>query len=167
MKCSRSCWLNIAALLTIGTTSGCSLESAPSVTRLHLENASDIPVTFFALGNSEQEVAAADNRLLRPLEPDGVYSALLVRPGNYWLRAQFEQGGHVIERIVGPIRFSRGISAWQFETLDEQPIYPEAPWERTTSVLDRDQPRRQLAGRISFKSSWIEVSPRQELNCGV
>ena len=136
------------AFLSTSLATGCGLESTAPVTRLHLKNASDAPVTFFAIGVSEQEVALADNRLSQPLKPDSVYSALLTRPGNYWVRTEFEENGHVIERIEGPMRVSRGISDWHFTTLDARPLYED---EKVLPALPLALVQR--AGRMSFSSN--------------
>ena len=143
----------VTTLLGLGVATGCGINSTASVTRLHLENASDAPVTFFAIGVSEQEVAAAANRLTQPLEPDSVYSALLARPGNYWVRAEFEVGGHVIERIEGPMRVSRGISDWQFTTLDARPLYDGQNCATVQNAAALPLSLLQRAGRISFNSN--------------
>lgn len=140
-------------LLGLGVATGCGLNPAAPVTRLHLENASDAPVTFFAIAVSEQEVAAAANRLTHPLEPDSVYSALLARPGNYWVRAEFEADGHVIERIEGPMRVSRGISDWQFSTLDARPLYEGQNSVTVQNTAALPLARVQRAGRMSFNSN--------------
>ena len=152
MKCPTPYILTLA--LSLGMTTGCGLDSPTSFTRLHLENASDAPVTFFAIGVSEQEVVEADNRLPHPLEPDSVYSALLTRPGNYWVRAEFEEGGHVIERIEGPMRVSRGVSDWQFTTLDARPLYEgQSPVATTQNTAGLSLALVQRAGRMSFSSN--------------
>lgn len=151
MKCLL--FFTALATLALGTASGCDLEPATSVTRFHLENGSNAPLTFFAIGVSEQELAEAKNRLVRPLEPDSIYSAFLNRPGNYWVRAEFEESGHIIERIEGPLRVSRGISDWRFTALDARPLYegqgPVAPQNTggmSVALIQR-------AGRMSFNSN--------------
>ncbi len=141
-------------LVALLLAAGCGEPDTTSVTRLHLENASDAPVTFIAVGVSEQEVAVAANRLPKPLEPSSVYSAILSRPGNYWVRTEFQEGGHTIQRIDGPLRISRGILDWQFTTLDVRPLYESGDHANRTAAslhgLSRTQP---AAGRMSFSNN--------------
>ncbi len=144
-------------LLGFGLSAGCGVSESATVTRLHLENASDSPLTFIAVGFSEHEVEKASNRLPKPLEPDSVYSAILSRPGNYWVRMEFEEGGHTIERIAGPLRVSRGILDWQFTALDVRPLYEGHDQDGSNaggavkrSGLAIIQP---AAGRISFSNN--------------
>jgi len=151
MKCPALHALLAASAVALIT--GCGVETTAPVTRLHLENASDAQVTFFAIDVSEQAVVDADNRLSQPLEPDSVYSALLTRPGNYWVRAEFEYGGHVIERIEGPMRVSRGISDWQFTTLDARPLYEGQKPAPAQNIPTLPLALNQRAGRISFSSN--------------
>lgn len=156
MKCAKTICQTLFPVLCLGLGAGCGGEAPPSFTRLHMENSSGAPVTFFAIGISEREVEGAPNRLLQPLEPDSVFSALLTRPGNYWVRAEFESGGHVIERIEGPMRVSHGVSDWQFNTLDVRPLYeghdaksiktPAPPLLQNVALAHR-------AGRMSFSSN--------------
>lgn len=139
-------------LLGFGLASGCGNSEPASVTRLHLENASDSPVTFIAVGFSEEDVEQAPNRLPKPLEPDSVYSALLSRPGNYWVRTEFEERGHTIERIEGPFRVSRGILDWQFTTLDVRPLYEGRGAGTVVKSVGFTRPQP-AAGRMSFNSN--------------
>jgi len=144
-------------LVCLSLGAGCGTSDSASVTRIHLENASDSPITLIAVGLSEQDVERAANRLPKPLEPDSVYSAVLTRPGNYWVRAEFKEGGHTIERIEGPFRVSRGILDWRFTTLDVRPLYRDPHLdERGAGTALRSggitlaQP---AAGRMSFSSN--------------
>lgn len=157
MKSCPQKYCTILMLLGFGLSAGCGASDPASVTRLHLENASDSPVTFIAVGFSERDVEQASNRLPKPLEPASVYSALLSRPGNYWVRTEFEEGGHTIERIEGPLRVSRGILNWQFTTLDVRPLYVGSDQDDgyagaavKRSGLAIIQP---AAGRMSFSSN--------------
>lgn len=140
-------------LFGLGLAVGCGGSAPTRITRIHMENASDSPLTLIAVGFSEQEVERAPNRLLEPLEPDSVYSALLSRPGNYWVRTEVEERGHTIERIEGPLRVSRGILDWQFKEIDVRPLYDHGARPRKDmrpSGLALAQP---AAGRMSFSSN--------------
>ena len=143
--------------LGFGLSAGCGTSDFASVTRIHLENASDSPLTLIAVGFSEQDVEQAANRLPKPLEPYSVYSALLTRPGNYWVRTEFEKGGHTIERIEGHLRVSRGILDWRFTTLDVRPLYQGQNLdENSAGAALRSEGialAQPAAGRISFSSN--------------
>ena len=108
---------------TLGLAYSSSSPGVKSVTRIHLENGADAALTFLAIGVSEEALKTAENRLCRPLPPDSVYSAVLSRPGNYWVRAEVETDGYRLERILGPIRLANGVSDWRFHTLDSGPLY--------------------------------------------
>ena len=149
--CTQKFW-TLLLFLGFGLASGCENSEPASVTRLHLENASDSPLTVVAVGLSQQDVEQAANRLPKPLEPDSIYSALLTRPGNYWVRTEFEEGGHTIERIEGPFRVPRGILDWQFTALDVRPLYEGR--DAGTVIKSVGFTRRQpAAGRMSFNSN--------------
>ena len=103
-------------------------------TRVHLENASDSTLTFLAIGTSEGALATAENRLSGPLPPRAVYSAVVSRPGNYWIRTEVETEGYTLERIEGPIRLHRGVCQWRFSELDARPLYTTGASLPTTSA---------------------------------
>lgn len=114
------------ACLSLLLAAGCTPEASKNYTRMHLQNQSDTVVTFLAIEVTEEALADAGNRLPKPLPPDSVYSAVLSRPGNYWVRTQVETEGYIVERIEGPVRVSRGVLDWRFEKVDGGPIYGDA-----------------------------------------
>lgn len=120
--------------------SSCAPESAKGFTRIHLANEGGAALTFLAIDTSEPGLATAVNRLSKPLPPHAVYSAVLSRPGNYWVRTEVETDGYTIERIEGPIRVSRGVATLPLKRVDAQPLY---------AAVTAYPP----AGRISFSSN--------------
>ena len=120
----------LAALLF----AGCDRSDKQDFTRIHLANGSSSAVVYLAIEDSEMAAAQAANRLAQPLPPRAIYSAVLSRPGNYWVRTETEAGGSTIRRIEGPIRLGRGVHNWEFTREDEKPLY-EASAGRATMAL--------------------------------
>lgn len=113
----------IACLSGFLALSGCGGPEKQVFTRIHLANGSDSELVYLAIADSEMAVSVASNRLSHPLPPHTVYSAVLSRPGNYWVRTELESEGSTIRRIEGPIRLGRGIHQWEFTGEDEKPLY--------------------------------------------
>ncbi|MBX3176460.1 MAG: hypothetical protein KF886_03800 [Candidatus Hydrogenedentes bacterium] len=147
----------VALLLVSGVfplVIGCSSSQDPQTfTRLHLENESREPVTFLAIGTSEADLATAENRLSQPLPPRAVYSAIVSRPGNYWVRAEIEAEGYTIERIEGPVRLGRGVHDWRFQQVDARPLYSGRESAGAASAPPGPSTVQTAAGLISFRSN--------------
>ena len=118
----------------------CSPEPTKGIIRIHLANEGDSALTFLAIDTSEAALATAVNRLAKPLPPNAVYSAVLSRSGNYWVRAEVETDGYTLERIEGPVRVGRGVATLPLRQVDARPLYASSSPYRP-------------AGRISFKSN--------------
>lgn len=137
--------------LTIALLAGCSAPDSKGFTRMHLENDSDTAVTFLAIGTSEVALEHAENRLAQPLPPHAVYSAVLSRPGNYWVRTEVETDGYMIKRVEGPVRLGRGVSNWQFNQIDSGPLYP-GPRDGLVTLSQASE-AYSAAGRMSLSSN--------------
>lgn len=113
---------------------GCGGTEKPGSTRMHLANESDFTLVFLAIEDSEMEASTASNRLPRPLPPHAVFSAVLSRPGNYWVRTETESGGSIIRRIEGPVRLGLGIHDWEYTAEDEAPLYRAAAGDNLVAL---------------------------------
>lgn len=103
---------------------GCNASDKQDFTRVHLANGSDAALVFLAIETSESGATEAANRLSHPLPPTAVYSAVLPRPGNYWIRTETEVGDAIVRRVIGPVRLGRGVYDWKYTREDEVPLYP-------------------------------------------
>jgi hypothetical protein len=110
-------------LLASSQLAGCGSAKIHQSSRMHLTNGSDTPVQFLAIEDSEFAVAGATNRLTKPIPPNTIYSAVLPRPGNYWVRTETRSGDAIVRRVEGPVRIERGVSTWQFKREDGVPLY--------------------------------------------
>lgn len=119
----RAIYPCVGFLLGILMLAGCKISDTHTSTRMHLANGSDTPVVFLAIEDSETGASVAPNRLASPLPPKAVYSAILSRPGNYWILTETAAAGSVIRRIEGPIRVERGVHNWMFTREDVVPLY--------------------------------------------
>lgn len=119
----RAISTGIVFTLILTFLGGCGGSDHQVTTRMHLTNVSGSTVVFLAIEDSELAVKMAPNRLAQPLPPSAVYSAVLPRTGNYWVRTETQSEGSTLQRIVGPIRIGRGIQDWEFTRDDEMPLY--------------------------------------------
>ena len=115
--------IGMLCLMAPSQLSGCGSVKSHQSSRIHLTNGSNTPVQFLAIEDSEFAVAAASNRLTKPIPPNTIYSAVLPRPGNYWVRMETRSGDAIVRRVEGPVRIERGVSAWQFKREDGVPLY--------------------------------------------
>ncbi|MDP2323987.1 MAG: hypothetical protein Q8N51_08155 [Gammaproteobacteria bacterium] len=134
-------WSAFALVCASGLNlTSCSPAPTKGIIRIHLGNEGDTALSFLAIDTSEAALATAANRLAKPLPPHAVYSAVLSRSGNYWVRAEVETDGYTVERIEGPVRVGRGVATLPLKQVDARPLYlssvPYSP-----------------AGRISFSSN--------------
>ena len=120
--------------LSLTLLGGCGGSDNLVTTRMHLANTSGSTVVFLAIENSEAAVKTAPNRLAQPLPTSAVYSAVLPRTGNYWVRTETQSQGSTLQRIVGPIRIGRGIQDWEFTRDDEAPLYLAPTGEKSLAV---------------------------------
>ncbi len=116
----------VGCVLALTLLGGCGRTESYVPTRMHLSNESQSPVLFLAIEDSELAASTAENRLAQPLLPNVVFSAVLSRPGNYWVRTETQEGGSTVRRIVGPIRLGGGVFAWDLTREDEAPLYNSA-----------------------------------------
>lgn len=148
----------LSVCLVMISMAGCVAEDPKGYTRMHLQNESDANITFLAIDVSEDALSNAENRLLKPLAPDAVYSAVLSRPGNYWVRTEVETDGYIVQRVAGPVRVSRGVLDWPLEKIDATPLYSTTaqttPMDRTRGTVHPALIAvHAVAGRMSFKSN--------------
>lgn len=139
----RGCAALLLAGLLAGVMGGCSAPAYKGVSRIHLVNQGDEAVTFLAIGTSEDALGTAGNRLTRPIPAKSVYSAVLSRPGNYWIRTGVETDGYIVERLEGPIRVGEGVANWEFKKVDSRPLY----------AAIANAAHGAPAGRISFNNN--------------
>ncbi len=122
----------LAPLLALG----CDQSNKQDFTRVHLANSSDAALVFLAIETSEARATEATNRLSHPLPPTAVYSAVLPRPGNYWIRTETEVGDAIVRRVIGPVRLGRGVFDWEYTSQDEVPLYQTAPYQPHLAVAN-------------------------------
>lgn len=152
------CRAGLLACLFLMTFVGCTVDNPKGYTRMHLQNESDADITFLAISTSEEALSNAENRLLKPLAPDAVYSAVLSRPGNYWVRTEVETDGYIVQRLDGPLRVSRGVHDWSLQKIDAAPLYGATAGEERLARRDQGGHAALLAGhamagRMSFNSN--------------
>lgn len=144
--------LVVCSVITLIT--GCTpSEDTQSFTRLHLENETRDSVTFLAISASEAELKTAENRLSHPLPPRAVYSAIVPRPGNYWVRTEIDADGYTIERVEGPVRLGRGVHDWRFQQVDARPLYSSLETDGAAYLAPGPSVIQTAAGLISFRSN--------------
>lgn len=115
---------------------GCDRSDKQDYTRVHLANGSNAALIFLAIETSESRATEAVNRLAHPLPPTAVYSAVLPRPGNYWIRTETEEGDAIVRRVIGPVRLGRGVYDWEYTPQDEVPLYQSDPYQPHLAVAN-------------------------------
>lgn len=136
---SRMVSCTILGILAPLFVTGCDYSDKHDYTRVHLANGSDATLVFLAIETSESGATEAVNRLSHPLPPTAVYSAVLPRPGNYWIRTETEEGDAVVRRVIGPVRLGRGVYDWEYTPQDEVPLYQSAPYQPHLATVSLPQ----------------------------
>jgi len=125
---------SIVVTLGVLLVTGCGRSGNQNFTRIHVANSCGAAVIYLAIEDSEMAAKEASNRLASPLMPHAIYSAVLSRPGNYWVRTETESGGSTIQRLEGPIRVERGVHTWELKREDEMPLYRAASEGQTLAL---------------------------------
>lgn len=110
------CVASLAVALVV-TLSACNGKA--TFFRFQLINQTPFEITFFAVADSEEGIAAAQNLLDGPEGANSVIGAEVEGPGVYWLRAIADVDGTPVEHTRGPLTMSDGNVGWTWRVEGE------------------------------------------------
>lgn len=124
-------------LVTIAVLAGVLTSCHPNVpiARFQLINETPHAITFFAVAESEGELAEAANLLDAALAANSVADADVDGSGAYWLRAIADVDGTPVERTRGPVAMTGGTVGWAWamdgdtvvEGTDKETLFGQSP----------------------------------------